>query len=112
MDPELTPPSPGPAPAPTPAPPPPTPPPAPGPTPAPSFQEGGTTSGGGWFKGVTVMSVGIIALTSLALCYSIYYSRQRIMYLRNEKTKDRADIEDLKSQMAQLQIVDSNQYGG
>jgi hypothetical protein len=65
------------------------------------MQESGEAKGGFW-AGVTILNVGIIALTALALFYSIYYSRQRIFYLRNEKTQDRKDIDALKATMQSL----------
>lgn len=75
--------------------------------PAPAaMQDGGETTGGFW-EGVTILNVGIIALTALALFYNIYYSRQRIFYLRNEKTQDRKDIEALKEE---IQSLTARQY--
>lgn len=72
----------------------------------PSMQDGGETKGG-FFQGVTIVGVAITTFTFLALFYSIYYSRQRIFYLRNEKTQDRKDIEALKADMQSLM---SGQY--
>ena len=70
--------------------------PAPAPAPLP------TRPMGGFFDGITLMDVGIVTLVSLALYYSIYYSRTGIKYFQQMQKQTNADIASLKSQMATL----------
>lgn len=63
---------------------------------------GGPTPSSNWFAGITVVDVGVIALVSLALFYSIYHTRQQIFYLKNHKDKDRQDIDELQADVRSL----------
>lgn len=101
-------PAPGPMPEPAPAPAPaPMPMPAPAPLPAPEskFSSGGFL--GGAFDGVSLTDVGMIAITACAAFYIIKYYRDRINYLKSEKTQLTKDVEELK---ANVQLAFGGNY--
>lgn len=60
------------------------------------------SKGPGFFDGITLMDVGIVALVSLALFYSIYGSRKAIVYYQNLQNQTNKDIANLKAEMATL----------
>ena len=96
LDPSLTPPPAAP-PLPPAAPAPPVPPAMPAPLPsAAQFSEGGK-SGGGFFSDINPTEVGMVVLCALAFGFAIYHYRSRIQHFKAEKSKDRKDIEELKS---------------
>lgn len=100
-----------------------TPPPAPFPgPPAPTMETGGPVPPapvpappappgkpfGGFFEGITWMDVGMVALVSLALYYSIYASRQVIANLKTQQNQTAQDISALKSQVQSLMPASSS----
>lgn len=93
-----TPPLPTPSPAPVDVPPLPTPAPAPAPLPMPpqQFASGGETGIKGFFKGVSFTEVGMIALATAAMCTIIFYYRQRIKHLKEEKSTVQGTVEELQ----------------
>ncbi len=71
-------------------------PPAPMPGPAPISPQ---PKPPGFFENITVMDIGIVALVSLALYYSIYASRQAIRYYQTQQKQNSSDIAALKAQI-------------
>lgn len=51
---------------------------------------------GTFFDGITLLDIGMIALSTLALFMSIYYTRQQIFYLKANKSRIGNDIDELK----------------
>lgn len=89
--PDITPAAPAAVPAPAPA--------APTPVPAPMPVQQATYSSGGFLSDISPVKVGMFLLTSLALFYSIYYSRQAIKNLKTTKAQDRKDIDEIKGNL-------------
>lgn len=71
-------------------------------SPAPAAAPAPSKSIGSFFEGITIMDVGIVALVSLALYYSIYSSRTGIKYFQQMQKQTNADIASLKSDVAAL----------
>lgn len=62
------------------------------------MQTGATTSSGpGWFDGVTLVDVGMFALVSLALFTAIYYYRTQIVNAKVWKSNQQNEIDEVKS---------------
>lgn len=78
-------PSPAPAPAPSPA----------NPAPAPQYSKGGFL--GGVFDGISFTDVGMIALVSVGMFFVIKYYREKINYVKNEKSQVTKDMEEVKT---------------
>lgn len=57
---------------------------------------------GGFFDGITLMDVGMLALVSLTLFYSIYASRQVIADLKTRQDQTAQDISSLKAQVQSI----------
>lgn len=76
----------------------PTPPPVVAPLPAaPAFAEGGMPGGsGGFFKGITITDVGMIALATVTMCMIIYYYRNKIAYIKRDRSQLKQEVEELK----------------
>jgi hypothetical protein len=49
-----------------------------------------------FFDGITILDVGMISLTTLALFMSIYYTRQQIFWLRANKSMIRNELDEVK----------------
>ncbi len=51
----------------------------------------------GFFSGITVTDVGMIALASLSFFMIIYYYRNKITYIKKEQAQMKKDVEELKA---------------
>jgi hypothetical protein len=60
---------------------------------------------GGFFEGITLVDIGMLALVSLAMFYSIYASRQAIAYYSNLSNQTKQDIANLKASVQNIQSV-------
>jgi hypothetical protein len=91
-------PSPAPMEAPMPAP---MPAPAPATPPPPQFGNGGSP-GGKFFDGVTLVDVGMIALTTTAIIITIYYYHQKIKQVQRDKSVTQTKVEELEANVVNL----------
>jgi hypothetical protein len=70
--------------------------PAPGPAPSPMVN---MPKSPGFFENITIMDVGIVALVSLALYYSIYSSRVSIKFYQKQTKQNSSEIAAIKAQI-------------
>lgn len=67
---------------------------------APMYDAGGMPAAApktGWFEGVSIVDIGMFALVSLALFYSIYYHRSMILNAKVWKANQQNELDEVKS---------------
>ena len=79
--------------------------------PSPVYMQGGVTQqsappssrrGMTFFDGITLLDIGMIALSALAIFMNIYYTRKQIFFLKANKSQIRNDIDELKLNVKNL----------